>query len=100
MTNKINPLAELRHHGIEADIFKARLRVYPRRRMNKSLCKFVTENLPAIVNGLIAEQEAKAGEHELLWDLPRNVGVDHFGFEIDLREKIPNQLNGQLINEA
>ncbi len=96
MTTTITPLAELRRQGLEADIFKARLRVYPRQRMNREVCQFVTANLAAIVNGLIAEQAARASKDEFLWDLPMNIGVEHFGFEIDAREIIPQQLNGEL----
>lgn len=100
MTTTINPLAELRRQGLEADIFKARLRVYPRRRMNKAICQYVTEHLAAIVDALIAEQKAKSGDNELLWDLPIKVGVENFGFEVDMREVIPNHLNGQFFAET
>jgi hypothetical protein len=91
----INPLAEIRRQGLEADIFKARLRVYPRRLMNKALCQYVTEHLNEIVDGLIAEQKAKASECEFLWDLPSHIGVEHFGFEVDMRTVIPDYLSGQ-----
>jgi hypothetical protein len=91
-----NPLAELRRQGLEADIFKARLRVYPRQRMTRAVCQFVTANLAAIVNGLIAEQVARASKDEFLWDLPMNIGVEHFGFEVDMREKVPQYINGEL----
>jgi hypothetical protein len=96
MTKSINPLAELRRQGLEADIFKARLRVFPRQRMNMAVCQFVTANLAAIVNGLIAEQVARASKDEFLWDLPMNIGVEHFGFEVDMREKVPQYINGEL----
>lgn len=100
MTNMINPLAELRRQGLEADIYKARLRVYPRRRLNKALCQYVTANVPAIVEGLIAEQKAKAGDHEFLWELPTKVSVEHFGFEFDMAEVIPHHINGQFFAES
>ncbi|OAI12598.1 hypothetical protein A1359_13760 [Methylomonas lenta] len=96
MTNNINALAELRRQGLEADIYKARLRVFPRRRMTRAVCRFVTANLAAIVDGLIAEQAARTSKDEFLWDLPMKIGVEHFGFEIDAREIIPQQLNGEL----
>lgn len=93
---ELHPLAELRRQGLDADIFKGRLRVYPRRRMTKEFCQYVTEHLPAIVDGLIAEQAARAGDYEFLWDLPIKVGVENFGFEVDMREVIPRYVNGQL----
>ena len=96
MTTTINPLAELRRQGFEVDIFKARLRVYPRRRMTRAVCQFVTANLAAIVDGLIAEQELKASKDFFLWELPIVVGVEHFGFEVDLREIIPQHLSGEM----
>jgi hypothetical protein len=97
MTTTINPLAELRRQGLEADLFKARLRVYPRQRMTKALCQYVTEQLPAIVEGLIAEQAARAGKCDfLLWELPLTIGVEHFGFEVDMVETIPRHINGEL----
>ena len=96
MTSTINPLAELRRQGLEADIYKARLRVFPRRRMTRAVCQFVTANLSEIVNGLIAEQVARASEYEFLWDLPMAIGVEHFGFEVDMREIIPQYINGEL----
>lgn len=92
----LNPLAELRRQGLEADIFKARLRVYPRRRMNKALCQYVTAHLTEIVDGLIAEQKAMASDNEFLWELPMKIGVEHFGFEVDMREIVPQHINGEL----
>jgi hypothetical protein len=97
MTN-INPLAVIRQQGLEADIFKARLRVYPRQRMNKAICQYVTEHLTAIIDGLITEQKAKATEYEFLWELPSHIGVEHFGFEVDMAEVIPNHINGQFFS--
>lgn len=96
MTTTINPLAELRRQGLEADIFKARLRVYPRQRMTRAVCRFVTANLSEIVNGLIAEQAARASKDEFLWELPMTIGVEHFGFEVDFREIIPQHLSGEM----
>ena len=96
MTNHTNALAELRRQGLEADIYKARLRVFPRQRMNRAVCQFVTANLTVIVNGLIAEQAARASEYEFLWELPMDIGVEHFGFEVDMREKVPQYINGEL----
>lgn len=55
----------------------------------------MTEHLPAIVDGLIAEQKAKADDHEFLWELPIKVSVEHLGFEFDMAEVIPHHVNGQ-----
>lgn len=96
MTKKIDhPLAVIRRQGLEADLYQARLRVYPRSRMNKTLCQFVTANLPAIIDGLVDEQKAKAGDDAFLWELPPKIGVELFGFEVDMVEIIPNHLNGE-----
>jgi len=95
MTKNIHPLAELRRQGFEADLYQARLRVYPRSRMNKALCQYVTANLPAIVDGIVAEQKEKAKDDAFLWELPPKIGVDLFGFEVDMVEKIPYHLNGE-----
>ena len=96
MTKTINPLAELRRQGFSADIYKARLCVFPRRRMTRAVCQFVTANLAAIVDGLIAEQAARASKDEFLWELPMTIGVEHFGFEVDMREIIPQHLSGEM----
>ena len=63
--------------------------------MNRAVCQFVTENLAEIVDLVVNEQSAKAGDDAFLWELPAKIGVGLFWFEVDSIEKIPIYLNGE-----
>lgn len=93
--NTQTPLTTLRAQGLDADLFKCRLRIWPRSKMSKEICEFVTENLPVIVDALIHEANAKCGNNHFLWELPEPQQTEMGGFEVDMRDKIPLYLNGQ-----
>lgn len=93
MTNMINPLAELRRQGFDADLHHGRIRVWPRHKMKKALALFVTAHLPEITNALVVESNEKRINNVFLWDLPPpRVAADHSEDAID--GAIPEHLNG------
>lgn len=94
MTNTINPLAELRRQGYDADLHHNRIRVWPRHKMKKALALFVTANLPEITEALVVESNEKRINNVLLWDLPpTRIAIDHPGKSMD--GAIPEHLNGR-----
>jgi len=106
------PLATLRSQGIETDFFSCRLRVWPRPKITKAICDFITANLSAIVDDLrqqghgVSEpdllenqfnalKDVRCSDGIFMWELPEPQRSEMGGREVDMRDSIYPQLNGQ-----
>ncbi|MGY6278316.1 hypothetical protein [Methylomonas sp. MgM2] len=90
MTTTINPLAEIRQQGFDADLHQHRVRIWPRHKMNKALALFVTAHLPEITQALVVEYNEKRINNVLLWEQPTSAANEN-GPPV---EAIPDHLNG------
>lgn len=99
------PLAAIRAQGLDADFSCCRLRVWPRSKMTKDICDFITVNLSAIVDELRKQahdiedpdplKDAQCSARVFLWELPEPQRSEMGGREIDMQNKIDNVLNGE-----
>lgn len=86
----INPLAELRRKGFDADLHQNRVRIWPRHKIKKALALFVTFHLAEIAQALRVESNEKQINNVLLWEMPELAGHPD-----DAADAIPEYLNGQ-----
>jgi len=100
MTNMINPLAEIRRKGFDADLHQERVRVWPRHKMNKADCQFVTAHLQAIVQELTVESNDKAIKNYFLWELPAPKHRELGGPEWETKDGIPGYMNGEVYSHG
>lgn len=91
----INPLAEIRRKGFDADLHEDRLRVWPRHKMNKADCLFITAHLAAIVYELTVEENAKAINNYFLWELPAQKRTEFGDPEWETQDGIPGYMDGE-----
>jgi hypothetical protein len=99
------PLAAIRAQGLDADFSSCRFRVWPRSKMTKDICDFITVNLSAIVDELRKQahdirdpdplKNTPCSAGVFLWELPEPQRSEMGGREIDMRNKIENVLNGE-----
>lgn len=87
-----NPLAEIRCKGFDADLHENRLRVWPRHKMSKADCQFITANLAEIIYELAVEENGRSIKNFFLWELPAQKRTEFGDSEGDT---IPGYMNGE-----
>lgn len=92
---ELHPLAAIRRQGFDADLYQRRVRVWPRHKMTKTLCQFVTANLPTITEALVAEDNVKSINNVFLWELPAPQRTEPANSEDATGDEIPGYMNGE-----
>lgn len=91
----INPLAELRRKGFDADLHQDRVRVWPRHQVTKALARFVTFHLAEIAQALRVESNEKLINNVFLWDLPAPQRTAIGNPDDTAAGEIPDYMNGE-----
>ena len=79
-----SPLASIRRKGFDADLHQGCLRVWPRHKMKRADCRFVSFHLLDIVKELTVEANEKAIENYFAWVEPATANTGLSGSELDM----------------
>jgi hypothetical protein len=109
-----SPLTQLRAQGLEAELDRARLVVYPRPKFNNTIRQFVSDNLESIVNELNLEGyytknpdplgysarnngDVRRNQGWLIWSLDSPTRTALGAKPVDLTiDSVPDSMNGYL----